>query len=48
MLYGLEGELVGWLVHVSYGAVLGIVFAAVLVGHIVFGVVLGVVYATLR
>jgi hypothetical protein len=29
-MYGLEGGLVGWIIHVSHGAVLGVVFAAVL------------------
>ncbi|MFU8868613.1 histidine kinase [Natronococcus sp.] len=29
-MYGLEGGLAGWIVHVSHGAVLGVVFAAVL------------------
>lgn len=29
-MYGLEGILVGWIVHVSHGAVLGVVFAALL------------------
>ena len=31
-LYGLEGGLVGWIVHVSNGAIFGVVFAALLVG----------------
>lgn len=30
-MYGLEGGLVGWFIHVAHGAVLGVVFAAVLV-----------------
>jgi hypothetical protein len=30
-LYGLEGGLVGWIIHVSNGAILGVVFAALLV-----------------
>ncbi|MFC4436288.1 MULTISPECIES: histidine kinase [Natrialbaceae] len=29
-MYGLEGGLVGWILHVSHGAVLGVVFAALL------------------
>lgn len=29
-MYGLEGGLVGWVLHVSHGAVLGVVFAALL------------------
>ncbi|SIS14799.1 hypothetical protein SAMN05421752_11456 [Natronorubrum thiooxidans] len=29
-MYGLEGGLAGWLIHVSHGAVLGVVFAALL------------------
>ena len=29
-MYGLEGGLVGWIIHVSHGAVLGVVFAALL------------------
>ncbi|WP_293030682.1 histidine kinase [Natronococcus sp.] len=29
-MYGLEGGLVGWIIHVSHGAVLGVVFATVL------------------
>ena len=29
-MYGLEGGLVGWIVHVSHGAVIGVVFAALL------------------
>ena len=31
-MYGLEGGIAGWIVHVSHGAVLGVVFAAVLAG----------------
>ena len=31
MMYGLEGGLAGWIVHISHGAVLGVVFAAILV-----------------
>lgn len=31
-MYGLEGGLAGWIVHVSHGAVLGVVFAALLAG----------------
>ena len=30
-MYGLEGALAGWVVHVSHGAILGLVFAIVLV-----------------
>lgn len=30
-MYGLEGGLAGWILHVSHGAVLGVVFAAILV-----------------
>ncbi len=30
-MYGLEGGLAGWFVHLSHGAVLGVVFAAILV-----------------
>ncbi|WP_254766429.1 DUF6789 family protein [Salinilacihabitans rarus] len=30
-MYGLEGGLAGWFVHVSHGAILGVVFAALLV-----------------
>lgn len=29
-MYGLEGGLIGWLIHVSHGAVLGIAFVALL------------------
>lgn len=31
-MYGLEGGIAGWIVHVSHGAILGVVFAAVLAG----------------
>ena len=31
MMYGLEGGLAGWFVHISHGAVLGVVFATILV-----------------
>ncbi len=30
-MYGLEGGLAGWIVHISHGAVLGVVFAGLLV-----------------
>ncbi|WP_306055125.1 histidine kinase [Natronococcus wangiae] len=30
-MYGLEGGLAGWILHVSHGAVIGVVFAALLV-----------------
>lgn len=49
-LYGLEGELAGWIIHISNGAVLGVVFAAILVAidrpslDVGPGVVAGVVY----
>ncbi|TYL39865.1 histidine kinase [Natronococcus pandeyae] len=29
-MYGLEGGLVGWIIHVSHGAVLGVVFGVIL------------------
>ena len=31
MMYGLAGGLAGWFVHISHGAVLGVVFATILV-----------------